>query len=133
MVLVSTLGIVNLLNLTAHAHAFARCPGATQKNFKMLREIAQQFPEGLVILAFPTRDFLMQEFSEPHKVKDFAQKHGPAGMIVLMTKSLASRPGWWIKSEPSWNFKGKWLVSPSGERALADDPFAAVAAAMEAL
>ena len=102
------------------------------RNYKMLRDLHSQFPE-VVILAFPTRDFLSQEFKEPAKVKAFAAKHGPSGMVVLMTKPLASRPGWWSESQPSWNFKGKWLVSPSGERTLVDDPFSAVGAAVGAL
>ena len=102
------------------------------RNYKMLRDLHSLFPE-VVILAFPTRDFLSQEFKEPAKVKAFAAKHGPSGMVVLMTKPLASRPGWWSESQPSWNFKGKWLVSPSGERTLVDDPFSAVGAAVGAL
>lgn len=101
------------------------------RNYKMLRELHAQFPQ-VVILAFPTREFLSQEFKEPPKVKAFAAKHGPPGMVVLMTKTLAKRPGWWMESQPSWNFKGKWLVSPTGARTLVDDPLPAVAAAVGA-
>ena len=49
---------------------------------------------------------------------------------MLMTKSLATRPGWWSESVPSWNFKGQWLVLPTGERQVVNDPFEAVAAAL---
>lgn len=101
----------------------------------MLRELHAAFGErGLVILAFPTRDFLKQEFKEPAKVKAFGEKNGPPGMVMLMTKMLKTRPGWWLASEPSWNFKGQWVVLPNGERQLVDgDPFATIATALEAL
>lgn len=83
----------------------------------MLNELSDKYGKrGLVLLAFPTREFGLQEFATDQEVKAFATEHGPHDLVVLRTARLGSRTGWWQQVRPMWNFRGKWLVDKDGNR-----------------
>ena len=73
------------------------------------------------MLAFPSQEFGGQELKTDADVLDFARANGPPNLIVLTVGDLASRPGWWQESQPTWNFKGKWVVDKEGNRMAVDD------------
>lgn len=73
------------------------------------------------MLAFPTREFGGQELKTDAEVLQFAQANGPSNLLVLTTRDLGERAGWWTESKPTWNFNGKWVVDKSGNRILVDD------------
>tara|TARA_Y100001949_G_C15922068_1_gene301705 strand:- start:269 stop:799 length:531 start_codon:yes stop_codon:yes gene_type:complete len=78
--------------------------------------------EGLVVLGFPSRDFLFQEFKDESKVKEFCTtKYGVSFPMFATSavkgrkansffKSLASITG----EEPGWNFH-KYVITKKGE------------------
>lgn len=86
----------------------------------------------MVLLCFPTRDYMGQEFKKDAEVKAFALERVPEGLTILKTAGLSARPGWVFPS-PSWNFGGKWLISSSGimETASPEEDVAKLLAGMQ--
>ncbi len=76
----------------------------------------------MAILAFPSREFGEQEFSDDEKIREFAAKKNFPGILMKLGCVLGdSAPDVWkyMKEEtgaadPTWNFKAKFLVSKSG-------------------
>ena len=79
------------------------------------------------MVLFPTLQFGGQEFSDPSAVVDFAASKGFApgpGKTIMSVGDVAgeaARDSWKLMyattgaAEPTWNFKGKFLVSRTGE------------------
>lgn len=67
--------------------------------------------------------FGAQEFTDGSKVLNFAESKGFSGTVMSVDDVIGAnaRPSWKLfyettgAAEPTWNFKGKWLVSKSGE------------------
>ena len=83
-----------------------------------MRELKKRYLDKLVIVAFPTMEFGRMEHTreDVNLQKEFAVKHGPSDLILLQTKKLTDRPAWWQQVVPEWNFRGKWLIDPHGQR-----------------
>ena len=64
-----------------------------------------------------------QEFNDGEKVLDFAKGKGFVGTVMSVGDVVGpdARESWKLfyektgAAEPTWNFKGKWLVSKTGE------------------
>jgi glutathione peroxidase len=75
-----------------------------------------------VILGFPSREFGRQEFDDDAKVAEFAKSKNFPGILMKIGKVTGSDAAevWkYMKAEsgakdPTWNFKGKFLVSKTG-------------------
>lgn len=74
-------------------------------------------------MAFPSREFGQQEYKDDEEIRKFAQKKNFPGILMKLGNILGeSAPDVWkhMKEEtgapdPTWNFKGKFLVSKTGE------------------
>ena len=75
-----------------------------------------------VILAFPSRDFLWQEFSDESKIKEFCDtKYGVTFPMFATSSVKGKKANNFFKGlikktgvEPEWNFN-KYLISRNGE------------------
>ena len=78
--------------------------------------------KGFVILAFPSRDFMWQEFSDESEIKEFCDTKYGVTFPMFATSSVKGRKANnFYKSlikktgvEPEWNFN-KYLISRNGE------------------
>jgi len=96
----------------------------TRASYKQFKELADEFGDDLVLIAFPTGEFGGQELPTDADIAKFAYdrvKFPKAPQGVLLTKAdLADRASWQaMQSEaganaPDWNFQGKFLVSRDG-------------------
>jgi glutathione peroxidase-family protein len=76
-----------------------------------------------VIMGFPTREFGAQEYKTDAEVADFAKSKTFPGIMMKLGKIKGDdAPEVWKFFEqetgvpnPTWNFKGKFLVSKSGK------------------
>jgi len=84
--------------------------------YRLLRDISKKYSSHLVPLVFPTAEFGGKEYQDAVRTKEFTTKYGPKGLVLLETRNLDERPGWWKYVRPGWNFSGKWLVDASGRR-----------------
>jgi len=83
----------------------------------------------LVILGFPSREFGWQEFDNDAAIAEFAAKKNFPGILMKLGKIKGNTaPEVWkfFKDEtgagdPSWNFKGKFLVGKTGEVSVPTD------------
>jgi glutathione peroxidase-family protein len=91
-------------------------------------------------MAFPTREFGSQEFKTDEEIQAFAAKKNFPGVLMKLGKVKGDEaPDVWkfFKQEtgaadPTWNFKGKFLVSKTGAVSVPKgDVEAAIAALME--
>jgi len=101
--------------------------------YALLRDIHKKHPD-VMLMAFPSPDFGDQEFKDPAKVVEFAEKHGPPGLIVFMPDHVKNEPVRetykWISTELGsafsstlvWNFKGKFIVDRNGNPHVTLDP-----------
>ena len=77
----------------------------------------------MVIMAFPSREFGSQEFATDEEIQAFVEKKNFPGVLMKLGNILGDdAPEVWkhFKEEtgaadPGWNFRGKFLVSKSGE------------------
>ena len=98
----------------------SRCGFTYQyKSLQMLNE--KYRPEGLVILGFPSRDFMFQEYRDESKVKEFCSTEYGVTFPMFATSSVKGKKANSFfqaltrKSgeEPGWNFH-KYLISREG-------------------
>ncbi len=90
-------------------------------------------------MAFPSREFGKQEFSTDEKIREFAeQKNFPGLLMKLGNVTGDGAPDVWkfFKAEtgaadPTWNFKGKFLVSKTGSVSVPTDLEKDIEALME--
>ena len=87
----------------------------------------QYIPFGLRMLAFPSQEFGGQEYKTAEEVVSFANAKGfppsPGGEVMSIgeIKGANARESWRFfyhetgATEPTWNFKGKFLVSKTGK------------------
>lgn len=76
----------------------------------------------LVILGFPTREFGGQEFTTDAKIAEFAASQNFPGILLQLGKVKGPEaPAVWKymqsatgAANPTWNFRGKFLVSKTG-------------------
>lgn len=88
-----------------------------------MKALSDEFGDSLALIAFPTGEFGGQELPTDEAVAKFAYervKFPAAPLGVLLAKGDLSRPAWQaMQAEsgaeaPTWNFKGKFLVSKDG-------------------
>jgi len=92
-----------------------------------MEALSAKYGDSLAILAFPSSEFGSQELSTDAEVANFAHnksKFPKEPLGVLMAKGFVNgpnaRPAWVLMKEqagapdPTWNFKGKFLVSKEG-------------------
>lgn len=79
----------------------------------MLKELRDTYGDQVVLLCFPTRDYMGQEFKTGAEVKAFALQRVPEGLTILEVAPLKERKGW-VFPIPNWNFSGKYLVGAGG-------------------
>jgi glutathione peroxidase-family protein len=75
-------------------------------------------------MAFPSREFGRQEYDDDDQIRKFAEKKNFSGILMKLGKVTGDDgvPDIWkhMREEtgapdPTWNFKGKFLVSKSGQ------------------
>lgn len=77
----------------------------------------------MIILAFPSMEFGRQEYDNDEKILEFANKKNFPGILMKLGNVTGEHiPDVWkfMKEEtgaadPTWNFRGKFLVSKSGK------------------
>ena len=74
-------------------------------------------------MAFPSREFGRQEYKSDAEIQEFANKKNFPGIVMKLGNILGyDAPEVWKfmkeqsgAKDPTWNFKGKFLVSKTGE------------------
>jgi glutathione peroxidase-family protein len=87
-----------------------------------MEKLGQRWGNELQMLAFPSREFGWQEFSDDADIQKFAQSKNYPGIVMKLGKIKGDEaPDVWKffkeqtgASDPTWNFKGKFLVSKTG-------------------
>ncbi len=87
-----------------------------------MKSLGETYGDKLVILAFPSRQFGFQEFSDDATIAEFASSKGFPGILLKLGNITGDKaPDVWkfMKAktgapDPTWNFKGKFLVSKDG-------------------
>mmetsp|Transcript_9449 Transcript_9449/g.15183 ORF Transcript_9449/g.15183 Transcript_9449/m.15183 type:complete len:92 (+) Transcript_9449:387-662(+) len=80
-------------------------------------------------MGFPSREFGWQEFSTDEEIQDFAKSKNFPGVLMKLGKIKGDEaPDVWKffkeqtgASDPTWNFKGKFLVSKTGQVSVPTD------------
>lgn len=95
--------------------------------YEELQQLAEQFPQELVVLGFPANDFREQEQADDHAINQFCQVNFGVS-FPLMKKSVVvkqpqqhpvyqwltdARRNGWNNQAPDWNFS-KYLVDEDG-------------------
>ena len=96
--------------------------GRTRREYAQFERLGERWGDKLVIMAFPSREFGEQEFNDDAKISEFANQKNFPGVLMKLGNILGDgAPDVWkfFKSEtgaedPTWNFKGKFLVSKTG-------------------
>jgi glutathione peroxidase len=87
-----------------------------------MKDFKKYIPEGLEMLAYPSQQFGGQEYKSDAEVQSFAANKGFEGTVMAIgdVKGPNASEAWKFfyqetgASEPTWNFKGKFLVSRKG-------------------
>jgi glutathione peroxidase-family protein len=82
-----------------------------------------KYKPGLEMLAYPSQQFGAQEYKTDEEVLSFATAKGFEGTVMSTgdVKGDSARESWRFfyqetdAQEPTWNFKGKFLVSKDGK------------------
>lgn len=91
--------------------------------YKALQKLFEEYKDkDFVILGFPSRDFMYQEYSDEGKVKEFCKTEYGVTFPLFATSSVkGSKANSFYKDlakitgkSPSWNFT-KYLISKDGE------------------
>lgn len=91
------------------------------------------------ILAFPSQEFGRQEYGTDAEIQAFADKKNFPGTLLKLGKVTGdAAPELWKymkaqtrASDPNWNFRGKFLVSKTGEVSVPTDVEADIEALMK--
>jgi len=92
-------------------------------------KLNEKFGDKLVIFGFPSREYGWQEYDTDEAIAEFAEKKNFPGIMMKLGKIKGdSAPEVWkfFKDEtgapdPLWNFKGKFLVSKTGDVSVPTD------------
>lgn len=103
--------------------------GATNREYAQFEKLDKKYGNKLVIFGFPSREFGWQEFDNDSAIAEFAAKKNFPGILMQLGKIKGeTAPEVWkfFKDEtgapdPMWNFKGKFLVSKTGEVSVPTD------------
>ena len=101
----------------------------TNAEYAQFVSLDQKHGGKLVIFGFPSREYGSQEFKQDSDIADFAKSKKFPGILMKLGKIKGeTAPEVWkfFKDEtgagdPNWNFKGKFLVSKSGEVSVPKD------------
>ena len=82
-----------------------------------------------MIFGFPSREYGWQEFEKDDEIAEFAKSKNFPGIMMKLGKIKGdTAPELWQffkaetgASDPTWNFKGKFLVSKTGEVSVPTD------------
>jgi glutathione peroxidase-family protein len=82
-----------------------------------------------VILGFPSREFGLQEYKTDEEIRAFADSQEFPGTLMKLGKIKGeTAPDVWKffkdrtgASDPTWNFRGKFLVSKDGNVSVPDN------------
>ena len=96
--------------------------GLTRREYAQFERLGERWGDDLVIMAFPSREFFTQEYDNDAAISDFAKTKNFPGILMKLGNVLGDKaPEVWkfFKAEtgapdPTWNFKGKFLVSKNG-------------------
>jgi len=104
--------------------------GVTRREYAQMKSLDERWGKNkLAILGFPTREYGWQEFETDEEIREFAASQGFPGVLMKLGKIKGdTAPEVWkfFKDEtgagdPVWNFKGKFLVSKTGEVSVPTD------------
>jgi len=103
--------------------------GSTHRNYSQFERLNARWGKNLVILAFPSREFGWGETVNDEKIKKFWKSKNFSGIMMKSGKIKGdTAPEVWRffkdetgASDPTWNFKGKFLVSKNGEVSVPTD------------
>jgi glutathione peroxidase-family protein len=95
----------------------------------LFEKLGKRWGDQLEILAFPSQEFGNQEFSSDADIQAFAAKKNFPGTLLKLgkVKGDAAPEVWKFMKEqtgaadPTWNFKGKFLVSKTGQVSVPKD------------
>jgi glutathione peroxidase len=94
-----------------------------------MESLGKTYGDQLVIFGFPSREFGWQEYNNDAEIAEFAKSKNFPGIMMKLGKIKGeTAPEVWkfFKDEtgaadPTWNFKGKFLVSKTGEVSVPTD------------
>lgn len=103
--------------------------GLTNGEYAQMEKLYQKHDKKLVIFGFPSREYGWQEYETDEEIAEFAATKNFQGILMKLGKIKGdTAPEVWkfFKNEtgagdPMWNFKGKFLVSKSGEVSVPTD------------
>jgi glutathione peroxidase len=92
-------------------------------------KLDERFGNKLVIFGFPSQEYGWQEFDNNDAIAEFAKSKNFPGIMMQLGKIKGeTAPEVWkfFKDEtgapdPTWNFKGKFLVSKTGDVSVPTD------------
>ena len=92
-------------------------------------KLDERFGNKLVIFGFPSREYGWQEFDNNDAIAEFAKSKNFPGIMMQLGKIKGeTAPEVWkfFKDEtgapdPTWNFKGKFLVNKTGDVSVPTD------------
>ena len=95
----------------------------TNSEYAQFERLGKKHGDALVIFGFPSREYGWQEYDNDEAIAEFAKKKNFPGIMMKLGKIKGDKaPEVWkfFKDEtgagdPMWNFKGKFLVSKTGE------------------
>jgi len=97
--------------------------GLTNREYAQFERLDKKYGNNLVIFGYPSREYGWQEFDNDGAIAEFAKSKNFPGIMMKLGKIKGeSAPQVWkfFKNEtgagdPIWNFKGKFLVSKTGD------------------
>lgn len=103
--------------------------GLTNREYARFEKLDAKHGDKLVIFGFPSREFGYQEFANDEAIMEFAKSKNFPGILMQLGKIKGeTAPEVWkfFKDEtgaadPTWNFRGKFLVSKTGEVSVPED------------
>jgi len=103
--------------------------GATPREYAQFESLNERWGKKLVIFGFPSREFGWQEFDNDEDIEKFSTSKNFSGIMMKLGKIKGdTAPEVWRffkdetgASDPTWNFKGKFLVSKNGEVSVPTD------------
>jgi len=101
----------------------------TNSEYAQFERLDKQHGNKLVIFGFPSREYGWQEFDNDPAIAEFAKKKNFPGIMMKLGKIKGdTAPEVWKffknetgASDPMWNFKGKFLVSKTGDVSVPTD------------